>query len=166
MLAASVTVPNPPQEGPDGMDSTPQLKVPPTPLNWRGVSQGLSDAKVLLHLGFFAKAEDSLLQLLEFAPMEGKAWHLLGRCHQEQERHAKALECFERAACCYKTHQGIETPPASARLARLMWNQGEKDEARAMLDMLLMQQPDDASLLAMRQKWQGDMTSTQQEAAE
>jgi tetratricopeptide (TPR) repeat protein len=166
MLAASVTVPNPPQEGVEHMASTPSFKTPPTPQNWRGVSQGLKDAKVLLHLGFFAKAEDELLQLLEFAPMEGKAWHLLGRCHQEQGRHDKALECFERAAFCYKANQGGETPPASARLARLMWDQGEKDEARCMLDTLLMQQPENASLLAMRQEWQADMISVQQEAVE
>ncbi len=166
MLAASVTVPNPPQEGAERKDSTLPPRILPTPQNWRGVSQGLKDAKVLLHLHYYAKAEDSLLQLLEFAPMEGKAWHLLGRCHQEQERHAKAIECFERAACCYKTHQDSETPPASARLARLMWNQGEEDEARSMLDMLLMRQPEDASLLAMQQEWQGDMISIRQEAAE
>ena len=47
-----------------------------------------------------------------------------------------------------------------------MWNQGEEDEARSMLDMLLMRQPEDASLLAMQQEWQGDMISIRQEAAE
>ena len=89
--------------------------------------------------------------------MEGKAWHLLGRCHQEQQRHAKALECFERAACCYANQNSNDMPPASARLARLMWDQGEEDGARSMLDLLLMRQPDDMSLLAMRQEWQGEM---------
>jgi tetratricopeptide (TPR) repeat protein len=156
MLTASVTVPNPPQDGLDNRPSTPHYRVLPTPQNWRGVAQGLKDARTLLHLHLYAKAEDALLQLLEFAPMEGKAWHLLGRCHQEQQRHAKALECFERAACCYNNHKDSDTPPASARLARLMWDQGEEDVARSMLDQLLIRQPADASLLAMRQEWQGE----------
>jgi len=152
-----VTMPNPPQDGLDNRASTPPYRVLPTPQNWRGVAQGLKDAGTLLRLHLYAKAEDALLQLLEFAPMEGKAWHLLGRCHQEQQRHAKALECFERAACCYANQNSNDMPPASARLARLMWDQGEEDGARSMLDLLLMRQPDDMSLLAMRQEWQGEM---------
>ena len=129
-------------------------RAPPTPQYWRGVGQGLKDAAGLLRLHLYAQAEDALLHLLEFSPMEGKAWHLLGRCHQVQKRHAKALECFDRAACCYKNQTSNDSPPASARLARMLWEQGDTGAAHAMLDLLLMRQPDDTALLAMQRDWQ------------
>jgi len=126
----------------------------PTPDSWRGVEQGLKDAAGMLHFQLFAQAEDELLQLLEFAPMEGKAWHMLGRCHQIQNRHTKALECFERAACCYnsQSRRGDATP-ASSRLARLLWDQGEHGAARTMLALLLSRRPEDEVLLELSQAW-------------
>ncbi len=154
MLAASVTVPNPPQNKPDEQASPPAHRLPPTPQNWRGVGEGLKDATALLHKHLYAQAEDTLLQLLEFAPVEGKAWHLLGRSHQAQGRHAKALECFERAGCCYRNRNSKDEPPASSHLARLLWDQGDADAARAMLEQLLIRQPDNADILAMQENWQ------------
>lgn len=152
MLAASVTVPNPPQDVQGADNANPPVRALPTPDSWRGVDQGLKDATQMLRLKLFARAEDELLQLLEFAPMEGKAWHMLGRCHQIQNRHAKALECFERAACCYRTREaGPDTPPASVRLARLLWEQGDSDAARAMLAVLLSTRPEDAELLSLQE---------------
>ena len=149
-----MTVPNPPQNGGEKPTATQTFRPLPTPESWRGVGQGLKDAAGLLQLHLFAQAEDALLQLLEFAPMEGKAWHMLGRCHQVQHRHVKALECFERAACCYNTRSHTDdAPPASARLARLLWEQGEEDEARSMLAQLLAGSPADPSLLSIQQQW-------------
>jgi len=159
MLTASVTSPNPPQDGLDERAAPLNLRATPTPQNWQGVEHGLKDAAGLLHLHLYTQAEDTLLHLLEFAPMEGKAWHLLGRCHQLQDRHGKALECFDRAACCYKNQTADSAPPASARLARLLWDQGDTAAARTMLDELLVRQPDDAVLLVMQQDWQ-DIPST------
>jgi len=150
-----MTVPNPPQ---GGMDASPTTRPLPTPENWRGVGQGLKDATDLLRLNLFAQAEDELLQLLEFAPMEGKAWHLLGRCHQIQQRHGKALECFERAGCCYNTRTPDEhASPASMRIARMLWEQGETRSARTMLSQLLTEQAEDSDLrnelLKLQQQW-------------
>lgn len=154
MLTASETVPNPPQYGQDEQASPQAQGLPPTPQNWRGVGEGLKDANDFLHQRLYAQAEDALLQLLEFAPMEGKAWHLLGRSHQAQGRHAKALECFERADCCYQNKNTKIEPPASLRLAHLLWDQGDAEAARSMLDQLLIRQPDDDELLAMQEHWQ------------
>ncbi|MDQ6966034.1 MAG: tetratricopeptide repeat protein [Mariprofundaceae bacterium] len=158
-----MTVPNPPQ---DGMDASPTTRPLPTPENWRGVGQGLKDATDLLRLNLFAQAEDGLLQLLEFAPMEGKAWHLLGRCHQLQKRHGKALECFERAGCCYSTrHSDKNESPASMRIARMLWEQGETSSARAMLAQLLAEQAGDSALLDDLIKQQQEWNETQANAA-
>lgn len=154
MLAASVTVPNPPQGGLEKSPSTQTFRPLPIPEGWRGVGQGLTDAAGLLRLHLFAQAEDALLQLLEFAPMEGKAWHMLGRCHQIQNRHTQALECFDRAACCYNTRShSQDSPPASARLARLLWDQGDQHTARSMLAQLLARCPDDTSLIRLHLEW-------------
>jgi tetratricopeptide (TPR) repeat protein len=160
MLTASVTTPNPPQEGSDVMGSLPTRIPPPIPQNWRGVAQGLKDAASLLQHHCYAQAETSLLQLLEFAPMEGKAWHLLGRCHQARKQHAKALECFAQAACCYGKQSHGDAQPASTRLARLLWDQGEKHAALDMLGLLLKRQPDDVGLLALQQDWEQEPTDT------
>jgi tetratricopeptide (TPR) repeat protein len=154
MLTASVTVPNPPQTKPGEQASPLTDRLPPRPQNWCGVGEGLKDATSLLHQHLYTQAEDTLLQLLEFAPMEGKAWHLLGRSHQAQGRHAKALECFERADCCYRNRNANDEAPASSRLARLLWDQGDEDGARAMLGQLMLHQPDDAELLALHKQWQ------------
>jgi len=154
MLTASVTVPNPPQTKPGEKASPLADRLPPTPQNWCGVGEGLKEASTLLQQHLYTQAEDTLLQLLEFAPMEGKTWHLLGRSHQAQGRHAKALECFERADCCYRNRNANDEAPASSRLARLLWDQGDEGGARAMLEQLMLRQPDDAELLAMREKWQ------------
>ncbi len=156
MLAASDSTPNPsPQVSPQ--QTGPQQTAPNIavvkPDGWCGVDQGLKDARSLMHEKYLVHAEDVLLQLLEFAPMEGKAWHMLGRCHQTQQRHSKALECFERAACCYRNQNMADQPPASAAIAQLLWNQGEKTQAEAMLDALLATRPDDAKLQAMRATW-------------
>jgi len=153
MLTASGTAPNPPQEDKPVGAAAFTHRLPPGPNNWRGVTHGLKDVATLLQRHFYTQAEELLLQLLEFTPMEGRAWHLLGRCHQAQERHAKALECFERAAHCYAQLAGDTAPPASARLARLLWEQGEKETAHAMLEALLKNQPDDLRLRALQQEW-------------
>jgi len=85
--------------------------------------------------------------------MEGQAWHLLGRVLQKANRHAEALDCFASAESCYGHHKHDQGPPASIRLARLLWDQGAYDEARAMLGILMMRNPDDDSLQQLREIW-------------
>jgi len=138
----------------------------PGPQNWRGVEQGLKDATAHMQGHLYTQAEESLLQLLEFAPMEGKAWHMLGRCHQSGQRHAKALECFERAGHCYARVTAHDAPPASAHLARLLMAQGDAQAAHAMLSGLLQQQPDNAKLLAMQKDWLNSGAMSPQTAKE
>ncbi len=85
--------------------------------------------------------------------MEGQAWHLLGRILQKANRHAEALDCFASAESCYGRHEHDQGPPASIRLARLLWDQGEDDEARAMLGILMMRNPDDDNLRQLCNTW-------------
>jgi len=146
MLTASDSAPNP---SPQSFSKITVVK----PDGWCGVAQGLQDATSLMREKAHAQAEEVLLQLLEFAPMEGKAWHMLGRCHQARQQHTKALEFFERAAVCYRNQDAADQPPASATIAQLLWNQGEKEQAKAMLEHLLARNPDDAKLQAMRAAW-------------
>jgi len=160
MLAASKTVPNPPLYGGPEATAHQTQRVVPTPENWLGVGQSLQEAGERIQTHLYAQAEEILLQLLEFAPMEGKAWHMLGRCHQIQARHSKALECFERAAFCYKNHQAGTIPLASERLARLLHDKGETEAAKVMLKRLLANKPDDAGLLAMKKEWDVAQQST------
>jgi len=135
--------------------SAPKHPLPrhaPRPDNWQGVRDGLAESARLLRAGQLEAAEQTARRVLEFAPREGRAWHLLGRILQQAERHGEALECFERARACYHDSRA-EAPPASLRLARLLWAQGEHAEAKAMLALLLMRRPDDEELLKLRQAW-------------
>ncbi len=98
-------------------------------------------------------AEGILRQVLEFAPMEGRAWHLLGKILQDGDRHTEALDCFSRAESCYGRKKRESRSPVSIRLARLLWMQGGKKEALDMLDILMQQRPDDARLRQLREDW-------------
>ncbi|MFQ5581955.1 MAG: tetratricopeptide repeat protein, partial [Mariprofundaceae bacterium] len=44
-------------------------------------------------------------------------------------------------------------PVASAQLARILWSQGERDAASAMLAVLMLRNPEDEQLLALKQAW-------------
>lgn len=151
MLAASESAPNP------RMSEAPVGIRPPRPEGWAGVAESLRQAEALMGRGDFLRAEDILLGVLDFAPLEGRAWHMLGRCRQAQQRHAAALESFARAGECYRRHARAGTqakPPASARLAELLWRQGEKAEAEAMLDELLRAAPADEALQRLHRQFQ------------
>jgi len=153
MLTASKTAPNP--SSPFAVQpvtaQSPQMSVP-LPDHWSGVAQGLAEAALLMQGKTYIQAEDVLVNLLEFASMEGKVWHMLGRCHQAQQQHSKALESFERAAHCYR-QQDDDSTPASARLAQVLWDQGETTQAEAMLNTLLARRPGDVKLYDIRKRW-------------
>jgi len=125
----------------------------PRPQNWQGVEAGIAESARLLQEGELSRAEDVVRQVLEFASMEGQAWHLLGRILQKTNRHAEALDCFASAESCYDHHKHDQGPPASIRLASLLWDQGEYDEARAMLGILMIHNPEDDSLQQLRETW-------------
>ncbi|MDQ6987487.1 MAG: tetratricopeptide repeat protein [Mariprofundaceae bacterium] len=161
MLTASKTAPNP--SSPFVAES-PQMVVP-LPDHWSGVAQGLAEAALLMQRKAYIQAEDALVNLLEFASMEGKVWHMLGRCHQAQQQHAKALESFERAAHFYRQQDVDDSAPASARLAQVLWDQGETTQAEAMLDLLLARRPGDVKLYDIRKRWhqKAENSTTDQE---
>ncbi len=146
MLAASASAPKPSSASP---------RRAPRPENWQGVEEGLTACARLLAAGEPEAAERTARQVLEFAPREGRAWHLLGRILQQMSRHGEALDCFARARACYEGSRA-EAPPASLRLARMLWEQGERAEARAMLAVLMLRRPDDPELARLRESWEED----------
>ncbi|MDX8392225.1 MAG: tetratricopeptide repeat protein [Mariprofundaceae bacterium] len=128
----------------------------PLPEHWGGVEQGLQEATALMQRKIYTQAEETLLKLLEFASMEGKAWHMLGRCHQAQQQHVKALECFAQAAHCYQQQNVSACQPVSLRLAEVLRAQGQIAQAETMLDVLQAQQPDDVALHDIRKAWRAE----------
>lgn len=107
----------------------------------------------MLARGEYAEASDLLREILEFAPVEAKAWHMLGRALQQQGEHEEALHCFRRAESCYQGHSRTTATPASLRLAKMLWQQGECAEARAMLQALIAEKPGDTALQALLHEW-------------
>jgi len=146
MLTASAASPNIPL----GENSRPA----PKPENWHGVAEGLNRARKHVSDGSFQPAIDTLKEILEFAPSEPQAWRLLGDI-LGRHGHAQQAEACHKKAERFEQHAAVDTQttPASERLAKLLWKQGETDAARAMLAILLLRKPEDEKLLALRESW-------------
>jgi len=143
MLAASTASPN--------LD----IKVTPKPHNWHGVSQGLAMAKQAFVNKELDDAKDILLEVLEFAPSEPKAWAWLGKIMQLQDNHEQADTYYQKAKRLLRQqHQNASSTPASLSLAKMLWNQGEQTSAKNMLNTLLLETPNDERLLALSQTWE------------
>lgn len=144
MLAASSSAPNSPRPT-------------PKPTNWRGVAAGLAEAKRLFRAGDLEQAEAHLREVLEFAPAETRAWAWLGKVLLDRGQNAEAEECLSRARqLLSRQNSTTDKPAASATLAKLLWQQGDRKTARSMLAVLLMQRPDDADLHELKVKWESE----------
>jgi len=132
-------------------------KPAPKPDNWHGVAEGLSRARQHTSDGLFQKAIDTLKEILEFAPSEPKVWRMLGDILDQHGHSDKAEACHRKAARFenYAVEQK-PAPPASKRLATLLWSQGDCESARAMLAILMMRNPDDSSLVELRASWENE----------
>ncbi|MDX8410630.1 MAG: hypothetical protein R8K46_01990 [Mariprofundaceae bacterium] len=108
----------------------------------------------LLGIGEHESAQLTLHEVLEFAPFEAKAWHLLGKALQASGTHADALGCFKKAACLYGNDQDDTfATMATIPLAELLWRQGDREAARAMLGLLMLRKGDDPEILTLSEAW-------------
>jgi len=143
MLAASDSAPNMQQQG---SVSTPVAG------NWRGVTDGMVAARNAIEQGNVQQAERILTELLEFAPVEIKAWKLLAKV-QRQLGHIDAGIASATRALHLQNNPLTDEPPASVTVARLLWEQNEYHEARQMLALLIEAQPNNNDLSALQQQW-------------
>jgi len=141
MLAASGSAPNTLQKSPS-----------PTPVNWHGVTGGMIAAKEAISTGKLEKAEQILIEILEFAPSETKGWKLLART-QRQLGHIEAGLVSAKRALQLQNVEKHAPSPVSMTLAKLHWQQGEREEAVGMLAQLLAKKPQDQLLIGLRQQW-------------
>jgi len=124
---------------------------------WHGVAEGMELAKKAIAQGQLAQAESILTELLEFAPVEIKAWKLLA----QTQRHLGHIEAGIASAMRALRLQNTDIealPLASITIARLLWTQHEYDEARQMIALLIEQNPPDnnpkhAEWLQLQQQW-------------
>jgi tetratricopeptide (TPR) repeat protein len=115
----------------------------PTPTNWQGVRTGLESAIRHFQRSDYHQAKVQLESILEFAPMEARAWHMLGKVMQALGDHERALEYFHHASDLYDPiPSGERGEIASVTLVKLLWKQGDREGASAMLDKLLEQGED------------------------
>ncbi len=143
MLAASTASPN------------PSVKIAPKPENWSGVAQGFIAAKKAFHTRSMQEAESILLEILEFAPAEPKAWAWLGHILQSQGQQKKAEQHFQKAKTLLtRNHKPQPEEASSLPLARILWQQGESQSARSMLASLLSVKPTDERLLQLSAAWE------------
>jgi len=144
MLSASEPAPN--------IEPQHAISVP-TPGNWRGVSDGMHSAREAVRQLQFEQAEQILLEMLEFAPVEIKAWKLLARVQRQLGQIEAGIRSATRALQL-QNNPLTDEPPASITLARLLWEQQEYSAARAMLRELINQDPENKTLQQFQQQWQ------------
>jgi len=149
MLTASASTPN-----------TRQLiaKSVPVPANWHGVAGGMNAAKEAISRRDLDAAEHILKDVIAFAPSETSAWRLLARIQRKLGKIEAGIESATRALKLQNARQMPQTA-ASTTLARLLWQQGEKEHAIEMLALLLMRQPEDISLQTLKHEWERETDS-------
>jgi tetratricopeptide (TPR) repeat protein len=154
MLTASASTPN----TENGKSSKPV----PTPDNWHGVTEGLNKARKHVSNGLYQEAVDTLKEILEFSPSEPRAWSMLGEILHKHGHTEKAAACHKKASALdASSNLDNSTIPASERLAKLLWSQGESDAARAMLALLLLRNPESEGLIEMRNAWNSSPSEAQ-----
>jgi predicted Zn-dependent protease len=147
MITASGSAPNSQQQIPVHSISRPA--------NWHGVTEGMAIAKKAVASGQLELAERLLLELLEFAPAETRAWKLLAKTQRKLGHIEAGIKSAERALELQNAPMN-RGAPASLTIAQLLWQQGEYREARNMLNILLATQPENEQLQNMRRQWNGE----------
>jgi len=126
----------------------------PKPHLWLGVKNGLNKAKLAIENKNLTLAEQRLREVLEFAPAEFEAWHILAAILNRNGQADEARQCLKRVMKLKETHISSHPElPASKRMAKLLWTKHEPDAALTMLAELLLQSPDDKALLDLQQTW-------------
>lgn len=144
-------------DGPKPEENPAKAAAAPTPENWKGVRHGLTHAKQCLQAKQLEQAEALIHEVLEFAPREPRAWDMLALLRQLQGHHDEAAKCRDKAEKLLKWEtDSYKQPPATVHLAKLLWKQGDKDTARAMLAVLMMRRPGDERLQALRDSWDNE----------
>jgi predicted Zn-dependent protease len=147
MLAVSGSAPNSQQQ--------PPLASTPRPVNWCGVTEGMTAAKKALRAGQLKQAEQLLSELLEFAPAEIRAWKLLAKTQRKLKHIEAGIKSAKRALELQNIPKNHEAP-ASLTIAQLLWQQGEHKEARNMLELLVSDQPENERIQSLRQQWDNE----------
>ncbi|MDQ6997936.1 MAG: hypothetical protein Q9M17_04410 [Mariprofundus sp.] len=143
MLAASASTPN---------NTQASNSHAITSAGWHGVAEGMESAKNAIRNGDLAQAELILTELLNFAPVEIRAWKLLARTQRHLGHIDEGINSAQRALQLQNTN--IEDVPlASITIAKLLWQQHEYDYARQMIASLLEQERDNAEWLDLQQQW-------------
>ena len=146
MLAASASTPNTTQSS---HHSTP------TAGSWHGVAEAINAAREAIKNDDLAQAERILIELIEFAPVEIRAWKLLAKT-QRHLGHIQAGIASARRALQLQNSNIEDLPLVSLTIAKLLWEQHEFDDAREMLIVLLDKEPENPVLLDLQQQWNGE----------
>jgi tetratricopeptide (TPR) repeat protein len=113
-------------------------------------------AKKAIASGQLEQAEHLLLELLEFAPAETRAWKLLAKTQRKLGHIEAGIKSAERALELQNAPVNHGTP-ASFTIAQLLWQQGEYREARNMLGLLLSSQPENKQLQNLWRQWNDEV---------
>ncbi|RMG91574.1 MAG: tetratricopeptide repeat protein, partial [Zetaproteobacteria bacterium] len=129
------------------------------PVNWCGVADGLARAEEAVSEGRLEDAERILQELLEFAPTEFLGWKMLAHVQRDLGKIQEGINSATIALRLKRRRPDGTGEPASLRLAKLLWQQGEHGKALAMLEVLLQQTPDDQELNMLASQWRACATS-------
>ena len=149
MLAASTNN----MEEPKPIPSSSKLESVPKPHVWKGVKAGLLEAKEAIENKNLDTAEALLREVIEFAPAETETWHILAAVLNRKGKIEEAKACLKRVLKHKEASISLKAElPASKRMAKILWAQGDHDSALNMLAELILASPDD-ELIQLQQKW-------------
>ena len=113
----------------------------------------MESAKQAIAKGELEQAAQILIETVEFAPAETAAWKLLARIQRKLGQIEAGIDSASRALQLQRAKPQMQ-PPASPILAKLLWQQDEKQHAMDMLAQLIARNPADQSLISLQQDWQ------------
>ena len=82
-----------------------------------------------------------------------QGWEMLAHLHQMRGSEDEAAQARDKAERLRASTGTAKRPAASVQLAKLLWQQGEHDTARAMLAILMLRRPEDERLNVLREAW-------------
>jgi len=144
-------------------DPKPTLQPIPMPDNWPGITAGLNQAIALLEENQLDDAGHALDELGNFATADARLWYLRGKLERKRGNAELAKEHYRRAKRLQQRDNAVSQPdtPGSIRIAKLMYNQGDREKALTMINELLTSRPRDLRLLRLKNRWQSELQPEQ-----
>lgn len=106
----------------------------------------------------WSEAQDVFRLLVLVRPTYARGWIALAACHEAQDEDDRAISLYQVASCAAAR---VDARLAQLYLARILAKSGRNDEAREILDLLAVEDDDDAAFVTIHAQLQRCLADTQ-----